>query len=354
MDRCDELGQTEALGYAKRLFAQFRDGGAADASINVKPFVPWISGKVVVDMGCKYGHYVPIFLKFGARAIICIDVIPEYIDIGRKVFATKYQNVSYLLVEGPLLPLQPESASFVWLNEVVSHINPMFLDPLFAEIGRILQPGGAVQISDGNNLLNAYCRKSLLRVYRGWEQAEPGTDTGRDTVDRCFKSRRKALISTYAPDLSESDLECLALNTSGLWGELLKKEVASYKDSKMLVRRPYRDGCSPAAPENGGAVMERGFYPEQLVMALWNLGFAAWEIRVAPSSKGTRRWVKWICYGILSAVERLVWFLRRRLSTPMIFVIGVKPHAVSETIPSGVSSVKGGWREQTNPHRSGR
>ena len=132
----------------------------------------------------------------------------------------------------------------------------------------------------------------------------------------------------------------LTESTSGLWGEQLKRVINDYEKSKEIIHRPYRLGICPTAPEAGGAVMERGFYPEQIIMALWNQGLAAWEIRTAPTSKGLRGLIKRISFYILPVLERLTWIMRQRLSDPVMKVVAVKPHQTAETILSGISSVK--------------
>ena len=346
---CELQKQDEWMTYAKEEIARYRDGAALEQYPKFKQYASYIEDNAVLDVGCKYGHLSPIFVSHGARKIICMDVIPEYIDIGKKLFSNESNSISFLLADGPFLPIEPETVGFVYMNEVISHINPMYLDTMLAEIGRILRPDAAILISDGNNLLNEYSRKTLLNLYRCWEQAEPGTQTDRDVVTESFASRRKKQIALYAPELPSSELELLAKNTSGLWGEHLKSAIDNYTKTKALIHRPYRSATCPTAPEAGGAVMERGFYPEQIIMSLWNQGLSAWEIRSSPTSKGWRGFIKRFCYHILPILERIVWIIRQRLSSPVMQVIAVKPGQIGEEIPPGTSSVKGGWNNWLAP-----
>ncbi len=263
------------------------------------------AGGTAVDIGCKYGHALPVFLGRGARNATGIDVVDEYLEAGRRILGALYPALSFAKSEEGLLPLAPCSVDFVLVNEVISHVNPMFLDNLYAEIGRILKPGGQVLISDGNNIANAECRKALVELYDAWENGPQGRRTDRDTVTTSFLDRRREIIRLRHPGLEEEKREFLARNTSGLFGPLLERAVDEYVGSGRLVERPYRRGICPTNPGAGGEVMERGFYPQQVEMSLASYGIRAHQILLPPP--------RFAVTGIRGTVRSLAAVLRDRI-----------------------------------------
>ena len=257
--------------FARDSFWKSYDGLIASLPVRV-------AGGTAVDIGCKYGHALPVFLCRGAKSAIGIDVVDEYLEAGRRILGDLYPAVRFEKTDEGRLPLPPSSVDFVLVNEVISHVNPMFLDNLYAEIGRVLKPGAHVLISDGNNIANVECRKALVELYDAWENGPSGRRTYRDTVTTCFLDRRRAIISARHPDLPEDRREYLAKNTSGLFGERFEQTVDAYVRTGQLVERPYRPGIFPTSPGGGGEVMERGFHPRQVEMSLAEFGIRAHQV----------------------------------------------------------------------------
>src|SRR5262249_28752764 len=73
-------------------------------------------------------------------------------------------------------------------------------------------------------------------------------------------------------------------NTSGLYGPFLERTIDRFRDTRALVRRPYRRGMCPVNPEGGYAVMERAFHPVRLELALDEYGFSAEQVKPKPMS----------------------------------------------------------------------
>ena len=268
----------EAPEYFQQLSKQFAGGLWHDYQRLLEGLPGPLRGLDVVDLGCKYGHMLVYFLAAGARSGVGVDVEPDYVEAGNRVLGSFDESLSLVQSQGGWLPLPPESADLVFVNEVISHVNPTFLDTLYAEVARVLRPGGWVLVSDGNNLASLSCRKALLDVYDAWENGPPGRQTDRDVVTRPFVEIRHALLADWLPELPAERLEHLARNTSGLFGEELRAVGERYAKTGQLVERPYRRGQCPTNPLPAGVVMERGFYPEQVVLALRALGFDAREL----------------------------------------------------------------------------
>jgi hypothetical protein len=130
-------------------------------------------------------------------------------------------------------------------------------------------------ISDGNNIAHHYARQTLPDLYAKWEMGPEGAKTDRDIVTKPFVVRRAEMIRKRHPQLTTPQIECLAQNTSGLFGDFLESAIDQYVQTGELIRRPYRKGICPVNPSSAGAVMERGLHPALLEMALDEYGFEA-------------------------------------------------------------------------------
>ena len=145
-----------------------------------------------------------------------------------------------------------------------------------------MRVGGYVVISDGNNIANEECRKDLVDVYDAWENGPEGRKTGRDVVEGAFIELRKQRIRSWYPDLTDDKVGYLAQNTSGLFGDYLKTMADRYVSGGEFVERRYRRGDCPTNPGDEGVVMEYGFHPQQVELALAMYGIRAHQFEIAP------------------------------------------------------------------------
>jgi hypothetical protein len=97
-------------------------------------------------------------------------------------------------------------------------------------------------------------------------------------VNVSFRERRKELIAGLHPQLGADELDYLADNTSGLFGERLATEVNKYLCKDGWVARAYRAGTCPTNPGSGGVVMERALHPIQVELPLAELGIRARQV----------------------------------------------------------------------------
>lgn len=245
-----------------------------------------LAGKRVMDFGCKYGHLAPLLLSRGCSEVVGVDAQADYIKFGNLVMGELYPSVRLVQSAEGLIPLQAESVDVVIMNEVISHVNPAFLDTVWRETARVISKNGTLFISDGNNSANPWVQQVLPELYGKWENGPDGVRTDRDVVDQCYLSMRKERIREQRPELSEEQIELLAANTSGLFGGALQRVVDEFASTGQLIRRPYRPGDCPVHPGESGVVMERGFHPRQLELALLEYGFQARQLRPVPSFSG--------------------------------------------------------------------
>ena len=292
------LNEEAVYGYYERLLARARAlnlssdvtrqadawrGGVWKLHFQVLKQIPvsW-RNKTVVDYGCKYGLLFPLLFKVGVKKAVGIEASDQYVGYCRELFNDVGDKAVFVKSEGGYVPLQPESADLVIMNEVISHIQPAFLSAAYTEVARILVPGGMLFISDGNNLAYPpYVQNTLLPLYEALENGPDGVQAGDQIVQACLLGQRRAAISKRHPGLPAERLLFLAQNTSGLWGEYLFTVVDRYVESGDLILRPYRRGAPPVYPDSG-VVEERGFYPEQVVLDLTTIGFRC-EIQDRPA-----------------------------------------------------------------------
>ena len=275
-------------------------------------------GKVVLDFGCKYGHILPMFLALGASEAIGVDAEEVYVEPGAKFFSSIYPNIQIKQTMKGLIPLQPDSVDFVLINEVISHVNYEYLDTVYREIARVLRPGGVVLISDGNNFGNIKYRQGMASFWDKWENGPDGVSTDRDTVGECYLSRRRRIIRSRVPEMSDSQVDILASNTSGLFGKTFEEAIDGYNRGEELIRRPYLTGLVPVNPAPSGVLIERGFHPLQVIADLADVNIQGCQVFPTPPSKWENRgnpwndivdFIKWRLWGKES--ERI-----RELFTP--------------------------------------
>jgi SAM-dependent methyltransferase len=271
-----------------------------------------LTGKNVIDFGCKFGHLIPLLVALGCKDPVGLDAEPEYVAAGDTVFGALYPGARILQTELGYMPLQPETADLIVMNEVISHVNPAYLDTVWSEAARVLRRGGMILISDGNNAMNEENRRCLPDLYAKWENGPAGARTDRDVVTTPFLEQRRRLIASRHPSLSASAIEYAALNTSGLFGDWFLRVVDEYAKTGVLVRRPYRPGMCPTNPI-GGYVMERAFDPLHLMHVLSEYGF-----RAEPIIDGARK-MRRTRPGLIGAVRDLLSWQKARWWGPISF-----------------------------------
>lgn len=228
-----------------------------------------VANRVILDFGAKYGHAAPLFLTLGATATIHVDVIEDYVEFGRKIIGALYPDrTTFMRVDGCFLDLPQNSVDVIVVNEVISHINPAYLDTFYSEAARILAPGGYLLISDGNNWANDWVRSVLPNLWDAWENGPKGRKTDRDVVTESYLELRRAIARSTYPGLEPAAADRFARNTSGMFGDELVAALNKFAEQGVLIERPYRYGTVCTNPGPGGTVMERPFHPDDVVRAL--------------------------------------------------------------------------------------
>lgn len=103
---------------------------------------------LAVDVGCSAGFFAAgIAPRFGS--VLGIDIDPHALRIAAS--ATVPGNLHFLLADSLRLPLPDDSTDLVICNHVYEHVPSA--ERLFAEIRRVLKPGGRCYLGAASRLI---------------------------------------------------------------------------------------------------------------------------------------------------------------------------------------------------------
>ena len=263
-----------------------------------------LTGQRILDAGCGYGLLLVICGFEGAEAMEGIDI-----DARAVGFANEYKRLLPSDIAGRLeiqtgdvmrLPFPDASFDVVTSVEAISH----YLDVSqgVVEIARVLKPGGALVISDGNNGRNRRYARMIRELWIAAEEGPGDRVIGPHIVGTPYRQRRAELIRELSPDLTDDQVSQLAIATAGYVRSEIRDAVEVYGRSGALPPAKRQDGGPPVDPD--GATHERLFDPYELRRTLQQHGFDDVRVRGYWGGAGGRRVVR-IANGVLAAGSRL-------------------------------------------------
>jgi SAM-dependent methyltransferase len=104
-----------------------------------------IRDKTILDIGCGFGWCEVSFLKRGARHITGIEISEVDLDTIRKNITD--ERLTTMVASAIELPFPDESFDTVVSWEVIEHIPKGTEESMFAEVARVLKPGGTFYLS---------------------------------------------------------------------------------------------------------------------------------------------------------------------------------------------------------------
>ena len=108
-----------------------------------------LAGRDLLDFGSGLGGAsLMLSLEFGAGSVVGLDVVPRSVEQARAAAkaAGVAHKVAFRLAETGPLPLDAGAVDLVFSKDVICHIPDKA--PVFAELFRVLRPGGALACAD--------------------------------------------------------------------------------------------------------------------------------------------------------------------------------------------------------------
>ena len=139
------------LGYPQDLLARVPESSAESFAGVANPFSlgPLDDGERVLDLGSGAGtdSLVAAQMVGPDGRVVGIDMTPEMLaKASAGAAALKFENVEFVEGEAEQLPFGDESFDVVISNGVIDLIPDK--DAVFAELFRVLRPGGRLQVAD--------------------------------------------------------------------------------------------------------------------------------------------------------------------------------------------------------------
>lgn len=136
-------------------------GGSADDFLGVK--LDWLQRHELLpagnphsfrllDYGCGRGDLLNLMARRGVRIeMIGSDVSGEMLKEGSAIWPTEHAPLPQLLQQNEAqVPLEGSSVDLVIISAVLHHIPPDERDAVFAELWRLLKPGGRLVVFEHN------------------------------------------------------------------------------------------------------------------------------------------------------------------------------------------------------------
>lgn len=120
--------------------------------------LPEVSGLRGLDVGCGEGHNTRLVAQRGAH-MTGLDIAPTFVQHAREVEKADPLGIEY--VEGSALALPFADESFDFVAAFMSLMDMPDVDRVFAEIHRVLVPGGFLQFSIVHPFLDMPHRRNL-------------------------------------------------------------------------------------------------------------------------------------------------------------------------------------------------
>src|SRR6185437_6309556 len=145
------LNEAMARSVGSDSIESFDRIGAAELSLLEE--LGFARGNALVDVGCGSVRLASqIVGRFGdSVCYVGTDVVPELLDFARERTPRPY---SFLCVDACVIPAPDESADFVTLFSVFTHLRRREIHQYLREARRVLRPGGRIVFSYLSPLLH--------------------------------------------------------------------------------------------------------------------------------------------------------------------------------------------------------
>jgi ubiquinone/menaquinone biosynthesis C-methylase UbiE len=104
-----------------------------------------LTDREVLDIGCGFGWFIQIALEGGAKSVVGLEPTDEDLATARRHLVD--DRVTFRVGSVVHLPFADDSFDTVAMWEVLEHIPKGTEAAAFAEMARVLRPGGALYLS---------------------------------------------------------------------------------------------------------------------------------------------------------------------------------------------------------------
>jgi Methylase involved in ubiquinone/menaquinone biosynthesis len=228
----------------------------------------------VLDLAAGFGVTAICLRSLGIERITCMDLVETKVSTARKLAnLVQSEGMSFMLGNAINTSFEDNSFDGVLIKDAASHFSHP--SSVYAEVARILRPGGRLVIVEDRNALNSGVRIATQQI---WETSETGSpeELAQFGMQKSFTQMRIEYLMRRFPDLDSLTVNTLAKQTRGYTYNMLDRVVHSVREGKRIELEPF---ATCVNPENEIA-QEQLIDPLKLAQKLSQFGFSA---RVDPT-----------------------------------------------------------------------
>jgi SAM-dependent methyltransferase len=176
----------------------------------------------------------------------------------------------------------------VLIKDAASHFRHP--EQVYAEVSRVLKPGGRMILSDDRNALNASVRAATEQLWEVTETGSPG-EVAKLGLRVCYTQMRRDYIGQRFPSLDTAQADWIARRTRGYTYVMLETAVPRLLEDQAMTLAP---AARCINPENE-IVQERLLDPVELCREVGRHGLDAHMLPPSAWDPGTakRRGSRW-------------------------------------------------------------